>query len=174
VKLLVNTKGHNLVINHDAAESERLIPTPRSSSRAARTVASGTAADGRHHRRRLRTLNHRPISARPWCCHNSPWCGQTVRRRFPKWRDELVRLLHPCSLTHSGAVRRMCDGKDFFGLNCIGLMNKLRPLIRLNRYGRGVDFRHGSNDMYFTSHGERRGGMKTFVDCGSPGQRMAR
>jgi hypothetical protein len=59
--------------------------------------------------------------------------------------------------------------RNLFETNYIDSMNMNRPCSRLKRYAAGMCFVRKSNGLEKISLQDRRGGMTTFIACGSPG-----
>jgi len=59
--------------------------------------------------------------------------------------------------------------RNLFETNYIDSMNMNRPCSRLNRYAAGMCYARKSNGLEKISLQDRRGGMTTFIACGSPG-----
>jgi hypothetical protein len=98
-----------------------------------------------------------------------PWKCQTVRQAYG---DGLGSVADVSISNESGFGRRReftYGVRNLFETSYIDSMNMIRPCSRLNRYGAGKCLYRLSNGTEKESLKDRRGGVTTFVACGSPG-----
>jgi hypothetical protein len=105
-----------------------------------------------------------------------PWNGQTLWAGSTDDWDSLPDL-SGCS-DESGTGYKPGKGgnvsfghgnRNLFETSYIDSMNVNRPCSRLNRYAAGMCLAGKSNGLEKISLQDRRGGMTTFIACGSPG-----